>query len=54
MTKEEKIEFVRKKLKNPIVIEVEDGKYEEFALTDLFINAYTDEQLLKFYEMMKE
>ena len=54
MTKEEKIDFVKNRLKVPFLLEVEDGKFEEFSFTDLFINGYSDEQLLKFYEMMKK
>lgn len=54
MEKEKKIDFVKKWLKVPFLLEVEDGKFEEISFTDLFINGYSDEQLLKFYEMMKK
>ena len=53
MSNKEKIEAVKKHLKRPFLLEVENGKFEEFSLTDEFIGMYEDEQLLRFYEQMK-
>lgn len=51
MTNKEKIEAVKKHLKTPFLLEVENEKFEEFSFSDKFINMYTDEELLKLYKV---
>lgn len=53
MSDKEKIEAVKKHLKTPFLLEVENGKFEKFSFSDKFINMYTDEELLKLYKKMK-
>lgn len=53
MSDKEKIEVVKRHFKTPFLLETENGKFEKFSFSDKFINMYTDEQLLEFYEEMK-
>lgn len=52
MSDKEKIEAVKKHLKKPFLLEVENGKLEKFSFSDKFINMYTNEELLKLYKKM--
>jgi hypothetical protein len=53
MSDKEKIEAVKKHLRTPFMLEMENGEFEEFSFTDKFIDMYEDKQLLQFYEEMK-
>lgn len=50
MTDIEKIEAVKKHLKTPFLLEMENGDFEQFSFTDKFIDMYEDEQLIKIYD----
>ena len=50
MTDIEKIEAMKKHLKTPFLLEMENGVFEQFSLTDKFIDMYEDEQLIKMYD----
>ena len=53
MNDKEKIKAIKKQLKVPFKIKYENGETEEFEFTDKFIDMYSDEELLKFYEKAK-
>ena len=50
MTDIEKIEAVKKHLKTPFLLEMENGDFEQFSFTDKFIDMYEDGQLIKLYD----